>query len=142
MNINDFELYDFLKPGEDYVKGDVMLERAGKNIAAKEDVDWLLKHQNEIPKEWRRFYLLTNWRHPDSPENVCCVYWGDGRWVADWGWLGVDWYGLCRVLRRVSSVTKTLGTSDKSLGSLEARVLELENWKKDVQGALSKVCKQ
>lgn len=41
-------------------------------------------------------------RHPDDSENVAYVNWNGDRWVQNWNWLGDDWNGNVRVLRRKS----------------------------------------
>ena len=82
-------LSGFLEEDESRVLGETMLER-GKNtaeqlgkLAGQHHLETMLEHQDEIPVEWREFYLVgagTVWRD------------GDGyRWVAYLGWNGDEW---------------------------------------------------
>lgn len=65
MNIQDFEIVSFLKEDEKYISGKELEKRALAlgGWATKEDVEWLLEHQDEMPEEWRDYYLVSNWQH-------------------------------------------------------------------------------
>ena len=106
MTIGDrtYDILGFLRGDEKYVKGDVMVARVvemGANLG-KEDGQYLLDHQDEIPVALRGkvVFVFTDWRHPGSSEGVYYVYWDDDRWVRYWRWLARDFRGYCRVLRR------------------------------------------
>ena len=52
----DLELVSFLKDGESYITGEEFLKRA-KDMKAEMnqyDAEYLLEHQDKIPKEWQR----------------------------------------------------------------------------------------
>lgn len=112
-----YELFNFLQPGEKYINGHEMLKRAGDNLGTQENLDYFLSHQEEVPEEWKKYWIVFgNVRHPDNPEDVTYVYWRGDRWVERWCWLGLGvWDGGYRVLRR------------KSLGDLETGALEISN---------------
>ncbi|MFH1946935.1 MAG: hypothetical protein ABIJ23_02135 [Candidatus Magasanikbacteria bacterium] len=99
-----YDLLGFLKGNEKSVKGDTMVIRAKEMNAnlGKEEGEHLLKHQDEIPVALRGkiVFVFTDWRLPGVPVRVAYVYWDDDGWVQGWHWLGLDWYGLVRVLRR------------------------------------------
>jgi len=102
-----FEACAFLLDGETSVIGHTMIERtAGMSGKAcgQDDGQYLLDNQQDIPSEFRKFYLVVqDWRHPDGSDDVCYLYWGgySRQWFRDWDWLGGgDWSGDGRVLRR------------------------------------------
>lgn len=86
------------------VAGSVMVARAAEMDASrgKEDCEYVLAHQAEIPEALRGkvAFVFPDWRLPACPESVAYVYWLGGRWVQDWSWLGDDWRGGGRLLRR------------------------------------------
>ena len=99
-----YELVPFLKEGESSVKGEMMVARAKKlkaNLGKKEG-QFILKHQDEIPSEYRgKIYLVfPDWRDPSDPRGVVCLGWGDGRWYLRWHWFDC-WLGGGRLVRRV-----------------------------------------
>lgn len=101
-----YELVPYLKEGESSVTGDTMVERAQEFNAnlGEEDGRFILKHQTEIPEEFRgKFYLVfTAWRIPSNPQSVACLYWVGYRWCQFWDGLEVDWDEGDRLVRRVS----------------------------------------
>ncbi len=72
----------------------------------KEDGEYILKHQNEIPVSLREKanFVFSDWRDPDPDgfESTCCVVWGYGEWVQNTCSLSPDCWlnGFNRVLRR------------------------------------------
>ena len=58
--MTNYELLPILKDNETYISGKEMLKRAKEQgiTTGKEDADYLLTHQNEIPKEWQEYYLI------------------------------------------------------------------------------------
>ena len=97
-----YEILGFLREGEDYVKGDIMVSRAKEMQAhlGEDDGQHLLDHQSEIPVALRGMvFVFTDWRRPGGPGSVGCVDWGGGRWGLRWIWLDDDWLGGDRVLR-------------------------------------------
>lgn len=99
-----YEILSFHEGDEKSVGGSVMVERAKKLDAnqGKSERERLLANQADIPIALRGkvVFVFTDDRHPDNPENVCCVCWSGGRWVERWLWLGRGWLRSCRVLRR------------------------------------------
>ncbi|TAL49005.1 hypothetical protein EPN83_01905 [Patescibacteria group bacterium] len=97
-------LVEFLREGESWVKGDVMLERAKDigNRAGQRHAEHLLSQQETIPEEYRRYFLAfpgTVWRDPDGGLSVTCLDWGGGRWDLYWGWFDSDWIVSGRLVR-------------------------------------------
>ena len=95
----------FLKKGENYINGEEMVRRARTELDAnygQEDAEWLLEHQDQIPTEFRKFYLVfpgTIWRGSRGRRSVPYLYWDGDRWVLDFGWLGFGWDSLYRLVR-------------------------------------------
>ncbi len=56
---DNLELVPFLAEGERFISGKEMKERA-KEVGALDQRDsaWLLDHKQELPPEWRSFYLV------------------------------------------------------------------------------------
>ena len=102
-----YDILSFLRRDGEPIKGNVMVDRAKKRNAhqSKSEREYLLAHQNEIPAAFQGevVFLFTNDRHPDHPEDVCCVGWSVDRWVPFWSWLAYVWSDDCRVLRRKSA---------------------------------------
>lgn len=101
------ELVSFLKEGESYVNGEVMAKRAIELKAAmgQNHAEWLLAHQSEIPKEFRKYYLVftgTIWRGSDGRRYVPYLYWYDNGWYLGFNCLGIiGWSGGSRRLLRL-----------------------------------------
>ena len=97
-------LAEFLQPGEDSVNGEVMVERAKAlgNCAGQLHAERLLAQQQDIPKEYRQFYLVfpgTSWRHPLGDRDVPYLRWFGRRWGLNFHWLGSDWHSHVRLVR-------------------------------------------
>lgn len=102
-SVKGLELLPFLKRGESYVNGEVMKKRAEEQNAnfGQLDAEWLLEHQSEIPKEFRKYYLAfpgTVRRDSDGSRCVAFLYWSDDQWCLRWDWLGSDWSSGDRLL--------------------------------------------
>jgi hypothetical protein len=99
-----YEILGFLKEGEESVRGDMMVSRAKEMNAylGKEDCEFLLAHRGEIPPALRSkaVFVFPDWRDPSGRGRVAYVGWGDDGWYQDWDWLGRDWHGFVRLLRR------------------------------------------
>ncbi len=99
-----YDLLGFLKGDEESVKGDVMVKRAKKMGAnsGQDDGQYLLDHQAEIPEALRGkvAFIFTDWRRPGDSRHVAFVGWRGGCWSRHWDWLGDDWHGFGRLLRR------------------------------------------
>lgn len=98
----------FLREGESSVVGHTMLERAKEGAeergarAGQLHAERMLEHQEKIPVEWRKFYLVftgTVWRDSDGDLFVPCLYWDVGKWHLRWFCLGPDWGGFARLVR-------------------------------------------
>ena len=89
----ELELAEFLKQGEDSVKGDVMRERAKKSnpmILGERHARALLEKQGSIPETWHKFYLVfpgTVWRDRDGGLHVPYLLWNGDRWNLNFNWL-------------------------------------------------------
>ena len=98
----------FLREGEQSVVGHTMLERAKEGVeesgarAGQLHAERILEHQDKIPVEWRKFYLVftgTVWRNPDGNLFVPYLYWRAARWRLGWSSLGSGWGGSPRLVR-------------------------------------------
>ena len=90
------DLVEFLKPGESYVNGEVMKQRAKELNAhlGQGHAEYLLEHQELIPKEWRDKFLVfpgTVWQDSVGGRGVPCLYWSGDRWYLYFNWLGYGW---------------------------------------------------
>lgn len=99
----ELELTEFLKQGEEYVKGDVMRERAKKSepMLGERHARALLSQQECIPETWRKFYLVfsgTVWRARGGRLFVPYLDWCGGRWYLYFYWLEVDWSSRDRLV--------------------------------------------
>ena len=81
-----------------------MVERAKELNAnlGKEDVQFILEHQAEIPQEyqWKFHLVFTAWRDPSDPRYGACFYWGGSHWYQSWYWLDRYWCENDRLVRR------------------------------------------
>ena len=108
----ELELVEFLKPGENRVKGTVMAKRAvklGANLGQKHAEAFLAKYDYWIPPEevFRIPFPGTVWRDSDRRRRVPFIGWDVGRQFLGFGFLEDDWYSspACRLLRPRSNVT-------------------------------------
>ncbi|MEX1061791.1 MAG: hypothetical protein WEC39_01625 [Patescibacteria group bacterium] len=98
------EATTFLRRGESSISGEEMRRRSvelGANLGQRQ-AEYLLDHQEEIPKEWRAFYLVfpgTFWRDRDGDLEVPCLRCYGGRWNLHFFWLGGDWGSSARLVR-------------------------------------------
>ncbi|OHA52037.1 MAG: hypothetical protein A3A97_00615 [Candidatus Terrybacteria bacterium RIFCSPLOWO2_01_FULL_40_23] len=102
--ISSLELVTFLNRGESHVSGDTLRNRAKENGAnfGQRQAEYLLERQDEIPKEWRDFYLVfpgTVWRDSRGRRRVPSLNWIGGRWFLDFRWLDYDWDSVDRLVR-------------------------------------------
>jgi hypothetical protein len=98
----ELELAEFLKQGEDYVKGDVMLERAKKSgpMLGERQARALFEQQERIPETWRKFYLVfprTVWRDRGGRLMVPYLGWYGRGWRLHFDWLGYDFRRHVRI---------------------------------------------
>ena len=74
-----YDSLSFLRGDEKSVRGPVMVDRSKEMNAhlGKEEGEYLLEHQGDIPEELRGeiVFVFTDWRHPDDSEHVYYVYW-------------------------------------------------------------------
>lgn len=102
--ITDLEAISFLREGEDRFSGDVIRSRAvelGANFGQSQ-AEFLLEYQQEIPKGFRKFYLVfpgTIWRDSGGRLGVPDLCWRGDRWVLGFSWLGSVWGSRGRLLR-------------------------------------------
>jgi hypothetical protein len=105
ISVGNLELVSFLMDDDDGIIG-------GENVAARavalnanlgqRHAEYLLDHQDEIPEEFRKFYLIfpgTKWRDRSGYGRVPYLYWIGGQWYLLFFWLGHDFYSSDRLLR-------------------------------------------
>lgn len=104
------DIVEFLKPGglmksaESWVSGDTMQARAKELNAnlGQRHAEYLLEHQELIPKEWQGKYFLvfpgTVWQDSDGGQRVPCLRWSGGGWYPRFDWLGRNWSGNARLV--------------------------------------------
>lgn len=103
-SITDLKLVPILKKGENSINGEEMVRRARAELNAnfgQEDAEWLLEHQNEIPKEWRNYYLAfpgTVWQVSGGNRRVPYLGWFDAGWCLLFYWRDYDWRSGNRLL--------------------------------------------
>jgi hypothetical protein len=99
-----YDILGFLQEGETSVVGHTMVERAEDMSAnlGQDDGKHILKHQGQIPASLRGnvVFVFTGWRRAGFSEDVYCVFWELDGWVDGLTWIGGDWGGSFRVLRR------------------------------------------
>ena len=104
-SINDLELVSFLKQKESSINGEEMVRRARIELDAnygQEDAEWLLEHQNEIPAEFRKYYIAftgTIWRDSGVDRSVPYLFWYGRRWFLRFSRLDCDWLSFDRLIR-------------------------------------------
>ena len=104
------EIVEFLKPGgllkssESYVSGEVMKQRAKELNAnlGQSHAEYLLEHQDLVPKEWQGNYYLTFpgtvWQGSGGGRGVPCLHWDGVRWFLVFHWLRGDWSSDVRLV--------------------------------------------
>jgi|GEM_PF-1219069 len=94
---------------EDAALMDLLFRASDLNASlGGEDGRFILDHQEDIPKEWRkRKFLFSGWRSNNDSDCVAYIYYDSvkQKWVVGWDYLGGisvrrDWHGACYVLRR------------------------------------------
>jgi hypothetical protein len=103
-SVGDLEFAPFLEPGEDYVNGETMRQRAkklGANLGLV-DLKFVLDRQAEIPAEMRDKYIVfsgTVLRNPNGYLYVADLYRSGDGWYLRWNYLDRDWLGSGRLAR-------------------------------------------
>ena len=98
-------LEEFLREGESYVKGDVMVTRSKEmsgGPTGQSHAERLLEQADQIPVEWRQFVLVftdTVWVYPYGSRFVAYLFWFGKRWFLYFFWLGCDFNSFFRVVR-------------------------------------------
>lgn len=105
--ISNLELVPFLKEGDNRISGKEMVRRSREELNAnlgQRHAEFLLEHREEIPKEFRDYFLCfsgTIWRDCSGRRCVPYLYWRISKqwWGLGFGWL-VDGFSVhCRLLR-------------------------------------------
>ncbi len=72
----------------------------GKSVMNAALLDFLKENPQFIPNYWKVdekgntryiYFWRTVFRSSDGSLYVRCLYWNDGKWIADYRWLGDDW---------------------------------------------------
>lgn len=104
-SIRDLELVPFLRDGEPSVIGEEMARRARVEFDAdygQHDAEYMLEYQDEIPVEFRKYYLVftaTVWVVSRRYRYVPYLYWDGERWILYFYWLGRDFGSGGRLVR-------------------------------------------
>lgn len=99
------ELVPILKANESSIGGEEMVRRAREELhvnLGQRHAEFLIEHQAEIPKEFRKYYIIftgTIWRLPDGHRFVAYLRWYGWQWVLDFLWLGNVWSSDDRLAR-------------------------------------------
>lgn len=98
------ELVPFLIEGKKYINREELVRRVKEQKAnlGQRQAEYLFEHQEEIPKEWRQYYLVftgTIWRGRYGPRRVPCLVWRGGRWCFGFYWLGGGFGSRVRLVR-------------------------------------------
>ena len=104
FKVKNLKFITFLESGESYITGETMRQRAVtlKGNIGLVDGQYLLDHQDEIPKEMRGKYIVfpgTLLRGSGDDLDVAYLSWLGFCWVLSFGWLGTDWGGSDRFAR-------------------------------------------
>lgn len=98
------ELAEFLRDGESYVSGEIMLARAMElgQMAGQSHAERMLVLASKIPESWRAFVPVfpgTVWRDQDGDRFVPYFYRYGGRWFLLWHCLDGGWGRDDRLVR-------------------------------------------
>ncbi|MFH1207680.1 MAG: hypothetical protein V1668_03680 [Patescibacteria group bacterium] len=100
-----YEILGFLRGDEKKVPRSTIIEHVKEMQAnlGQDDGQHLLDHQEEIPEVLRGkvVFVFTDWRFPNDPGGMACVYWKDDRWVQLWDWTLNNWRAALQVLHRI-----------------------------------------
>jgi hypothetical protein len=74
------ELVEFVKPGEEYIRGQEMVSRSQQysDLADGNKFKEFIRNQDLLPKEWRTFMLVAPM--PKRGEDFWILLWRDGEW--------------------------------------------------------------
>lgn len=130
--------FDYLQFTDTYISGDEMLKKAKELDATsgKEECEYLLEHQDLIPKKYRgdKYLVFPEYTKLSSVgyRGVACLYWDGSTWVLYWHWLVLDFDSHGLVVRaRKSLDSKSLSTAGLSaLGHIKNIEISLEELKK------------
>ncbi len=104
-SIKDLELVPFLKDGESSILGEELVVRAREEFKinyGQHDAEWLLEHQDEIPEEFRKYYLVftgTVWGDSGGDRYVACLTFYGKRWYLCFYGLAYDFLSYGRLPR-------------------------------------------
>jgi hypothetical protein len=135
------ELYFSEKQKTGVILGnDLRKELEDKPVLNASVLDYLLKHQDLIPEEWKGKYVYfwgTIFRDALGGLFVGCLYWNGGTWNWNYNWLDNDWNedGPAASLASMPSDGGKVGTS-RTLDPLALRISELEKFREKVEKIL------
>ena len=96
-------LFDFDETPPEKVPVLEIADAARANLG-KDDGNYFLERQEEIPQEFRgKFNLVfVNWRHPCSQRRYAYLFWCECRWQQYFRSLDYDWNPKDRLVKRIS----------------------------------------
>lgn len=99
-----FELVEFLKKTEKYIKEEELVSRArGFNANFGQcQTEFFLENQEKIPVAWRDYYIVfpaTIWRDRHGYRHVPYLHFFDGEWRLHYSWLVDVFDSYARLLR-------------------------------------------
>ena len=98
----EFEPYlqEFLQKGEDCVAGEEMVKRGAKDKTGLRHAEAMLRQQEKIPAEWRKYYLVFPevWQSPSGDRYVWYLDWSGERWSLHCYYLGRDFGSYDRLV--------------------------------------------
>ena len=120
------------------IKGEILAERLKKTACNASVLDYLIKHPESYPEDWKGRYVYfwgTIFRSSDGSLCVRSGYWSVGEVVSNYGWLFIGWNGLSPSASLASSLpSETMDETMDSLtlSALTLRIKSLENWAKNI----------
>jgi hypothetical protein len=93
------EVVVLLEPGESKLSriSNEEIKRRSQKLNAhfgQKHAEYLLEHQELIPKKWRNKLLVfpgTVWMSKDNARSIPCIYWDNDEWHLHFDWLALDW---------------------------------------------------
>lgn len=121
------------------INGNILAERLKDTGMSASVLDYLMEHQDEIPASWKEktkdgytqfiYFWGTIYRRSDGSLCVRCLYFGEGLWEQDYGWLGHDFVGNDPACVSASPLTSTTQSSSDTLSFEQAlKIVKDAGW--------------